>query len=100
MDGTEKPEKEINGAFSMKNPLLQIVWDATSLGTFKECPRKYYLQVVRGYTTKQSALALDFGIIFHEGLESSIVERRTEFPLKRMLGRPSSNSSVIHFEPM
>ena len=69
MDGTEKPEKEINGAFSLKNPLLQIVWDATSLGTFKECPRKYYLQVVRGYTTKQSALALDFGIIFHEGLE-------------------------------
>lgn len=60
---------EINEAFSKKNPLLQLVWDATSLGTFKECPRKYYLQVVRGYTTKQSALALDFGIALHEGLE-------------------------------
>lgn len=61
---------EINESFSKKNPLLQLVWDATSLGTLKECPRKYYLQVVRGYTTKNSALALDFGIALHEGLES------------------------------
>lgn len=60
---------EINEAFSKKNPLLQLVWDATSLGTLKECPRKYYLQVVRGYTTKNSALALDYGIALHEGLE-------------------------------
>lgn len=67
---TKKEEERVNGAFSMKNPLLQLIWDATSLGTFKECPRKYYLQVVRGYTTKQTALALDFGILFHEGLEN------------------------------
>lgn len=60
---------EINEAFSKKNPLLQLVWDATSLGTLKECPRKYYLQVVRGYTTKSSALALDYGIALHEALE-------------------------------
>lgn len=60
---------EVNEAFSKKNPLLQLVWDATSLGTLKECPRKYYLQVVRGYTTKNTALALDFGIALHEGLE-------------------------------
>lgn len=60
---------EINEAFSKKNPLLQLVWDATSLGTLKECPRKYYLQVVRGYTPRSSALALDYGIALHEGLE-------------------------------
>lgn len=69
-DGKEPEETPVNGAFSMKNPLLQIIWDATSLGTFKECPRKYYLQVVRGYTTKKSALQLDFGILLHEGLEN------------------------------
>lgn len=68
MEGTEN-QTRINNAFSKKNPLMQLIWDATSLGTFKECPRKYYLQVIRGYTTKQSALALDFGIALHEGLE-------------------------------
>lgn len=60
----------VNKAFSQTNPYLQLVWDATSLGTFKECPRKYYYQVIRGYTTKKTALALDFGIALHEGLES------------------------------
>lgn len=59
----------VNHAFSTRNPLLQLIWDATSLGTFRECPRKYYLQIIRGYTTKRAALALDFGIALHEGLE-------------------------------
>lgn len=59
----------VNHAFSTANPLMQLIWDATSLGTFRECPRKYYLQVIRGYTTKRAALALDFGIALHEGLE-------------------------------
>lgn len=63
-------EIPVNKAFSQNNPYLQLVWDATSLGTFKECPRKYYYQVIRGYTTKKTALALDFGIALHEGLES------------------------------
>lgn len=69
--GDSSPREALpqNEAFSKKNPLLQLVWDATSIGTFKECPRKYYLQVVRGYTTKQSALALDYGIALHEALE-------------------------------
>lgn len=68
-ESREKEAFPLNEAFSKKNPLLQIVWDATSLSTLKECPRKYYLQVVRGYTTKNSALALDFGIALHEALE-------------------------------
>ena len=59
----------VNKAFSTRNPLLQLIWDATSLGTLRECPRKYYLQIIRGYTTKRAALALDFGIALHEGLE-------------------------------
>ena len=59
----------MNGAFSIKNPDLQVIWDATSLSTFKECPLKYYLSVVRGWTPKQAALALDFGIALHEALE-------------------------------
>lgn len=67
---TKTPEPlPLNEAFSKKNPLLQLVWDATSLGTLKECPRKYYYQVVRGYMPRQAALALSYGIALHEGLE-------------------------------
>lgn len=69
-EGKPREETPLNGAFSSKNPLLQNIWDATSLGTLKECPRKYYLQVVRGYTAKKDALALAFGIALHEGLEN------------------------------
>lgn len=66
--GPQSP-RPVNHAFSTANPLMQLIWDATSLGTFRECPKKYYLQVIRGYTTKRAALALDFGIALHEGLE-------------------------------
>lgn len=67
--GRDAEPLPVNNAFSTRNPLLQLIWDATSLGTLRECPRKYYLQVIRGYTTKRAALALDFGIALHEGLE-------------------------------
>ena len=67
--GVEPESLPVNRAFSTSNPLMQLIWDATSLGTFRECPKKYYLQVIRGYTTKRAALALDFGIALHEGLE-------------------------------
>lgn len=81
-EGKTPEETPLNGAFSMKNPLLQLIWDATSLGTFKECPRKYYLQVVRGYTTKLSALALDFGILLHEGLEKFYKRKASGVPFE------------------
>lgn len=62
-------EKEINKSLSTRNPFLQLTWDSTSLGMLKECPRKYYLSVLRGYTPKQNAVALDYGILLHSCLE-------------------------------
>ena len=64
---TSTPE---NNSLSRKNPLLQLIWDATSLGTLKECPRKYYLSILRGYTPRQNAVALDYGILLHSCLEN------------------------------
>lgn len=60
----------MNHAFSTLNPDLQLMWDATSLATFKECPMKYKLSIIQGWTPKQTALALDYGIAFHSALES------------------------------
>ena len=62
-------EVEINYSLSTTNQYLQLVWVATSLGTFKECPRKFFLSVVRGYRPKPSAIALVFGIALPEGIE-------------------------------
>ena len=60
----------LNESFSKKNPFLQTIWDATSLGTLKECPRKYFLSIVQGWQPKQNAVALSFGILLHECLEN------------------------------
>lgn len=49
-------------------PLLQFAWDSTSLGAFKSCPFKYFLQVILGYTGKRKD-ALEFGIAFHSAMQ-------------------------------
>lgn len=57
-----------NGAFSNDEP-LQLVWDSTSLGLFKECPRKYYYTMIEGWRSKKQSAHLTFGIAFHGALE-------------------------------
>jgi hypothetical protein len=58
-----------NTAFSRKTPGLQLAWDSTSLGKLKTCPYKYYLSMIEGFASKESAIALQFGILFHRGQE-------------------------------
>lgn len=64
-----------NGAFSKVVPGLQIVWDSTSLGLYKTCPRKYYLSIIEGWQAAsppagmEHTPALDFGLKFHKAVE-------------------------------
>lgn len=37
-------------SFSEKIPTLQLAWDSTSLGEFKLCKRRYYYNIIRGFT--------------------------------------------------
>lgn len=60
---------EENTAFSAKTPALQLFWDSTSLGLFKECPRKYQYTMLDGWKKKGGALPLTFGIHYHAALE-------------------------------
>jgi len=55
--------------FSASLPGLQIAWDSTSLGTLKECPRKYYYTLVEKWRAKSEALPLTYGIMYHSCLE-------------------------------
>lgn len=48
---------------------LQIAWDATSLSTFKECPRKYQYQIIQNWTHPGQNKDIDFGHYFHTALE-------------------------------
>jgi PD-(D/E)XK nuclease superfamily len=49
---------------------LQYAFDSTSLGWWKECPKKYEYSMIHGYTTKSEQVNLLFGIWFHTALET------------------------------
>lgn len=59
-----------NASFSKILPGLQTAVDSTSLGTFKECPRKYLYSIVFGWTPRGDRVHLTFGLWVH-----SVVER-------------------------
>lgn len=48
---------------------VQWAWDSTSLGWFKECPRKYQYHMLEGWRSKGEAIHLEYGILYHEALE-------------------------------
>ena len=50
-------------------PTFQIAWDSTSLGTLKECPRKYQLSIVEGWRGRGESLHLRWGQLYHRALE-------------------------------
>jgi PD-(D/E)XK nuclease superfamily protein len=48
---------------------VQWAWDSTSLGWFKECPRKYYYHMIEGFVGRGESIHLEYGILYHEALE-------------------------------
>lgn len=50
---------------------VQYAWDSTSIATAQECPRRYQYLILEGWQPKggSSAIALDFGILVHSGIE-------------------------------
>src|SRR5262245_50106850 len=60
---------ENNSSFSAYLPLLQLSWDSTSLGYFKECPRKYQYSLLFGYAPRAESVHLTFGLHYHAALE-------------------------------
>ena len=48
---------------------VQYVFDSVSLGLLKTCPRKYELTMVENWQPKTRSHHLDFGIMYHSGIE-------------------------------
>ena len=67
-----------NSSFSREYPMLQIAWDATSLGKLKTCPRKYFYELVQGWQTRKESVHLTFGKALHAALEIYDKERAKE----------------------
>ncbi len=60
---------QTNTSFSTKLPALQLAVDSTSLGLFKECPRKYYYSIMLGYEPKAENVHFVFGLLMHGSAE-------------------------------
>lgn len=56
--------------FSPSIPHLQLVWDSTSLGWIKLCPRYYQLSMIECWRPKGESVHLTFGRHFHSALEA------------------------------
>ena len=63
------PPAPPNSSFSLRTPQLQLGLDSTSLGAFKLCPRKYYYEIVEGWTGRSGKPDLEFGIWLHQARE-------------------------------
>lgn len=50
-------------------PPFPTAWDSTMLGTFKECPRKFYFSHILNWRSGHENIHLIFGRLFHAGLE-------------------------------
>lgn len=49
---------------------FQTAWDSTSLGLLKECPRKYYYEIILGWRSGGMNVHLTFGLGYHAALEA------------------------------
>lgn len=81
---------EYNNSFSKEQPGLQLFWDSTSLGLLKTCPRKYYLKMIEGWSSRKEAVPLVFGIHYHDALE--------EYDRMRMNGKDHEEAllDIVH----
>ncbi len=66
---TKLDPSEWNSAFSTQIPGLQLAWDSTSLGTLKECPRKYQYSIMLAKVPRDTSVHLTFGLHYHSVLE-------------------------------
>ena len=73
---------------------IQYAWDSTSLGWFKECPRLYYYNMIRGLRAKKMNHHLYFGIMYHEALEMYDRLRSQDIPHDEAVHRVVKDAMV------
>lgn len=68
---TEVPDQEIDYALWCAYESLDAiqVFDNTMMNTTRECPRKFYWSILRGFEPRRKSAALSFGSAWHDFLE-------------------------------
>jgi hypothetical protein len=56
-------------AMSKRIPNLPLVWSSTTLGTLKECPRKFQISFLMGFASRGENIDINFGWLYHGALE-------------------------------
>lgn len=87
--------------FSQQIPDLQILWDSTSLGYLKRCPRYYQLRMLEGWETKKGSIHLTFGLLYHASLETYDKARahgKTHDEAQELAVKYALENSVEHYE--
>lgn len=62
-------ELELANSSFISGTLFQTVWDSTSLGLYKVCPRKYFYSMIEQWQGRGLSPHLFFGIEYHAALE-------------------------------
>lgn len=70
MEDLLPPDLGLNTSFSAHQLGMQLAIDSTSLGSFKTCPRKYFLEIIWGYQSRDLGPHLTFGLLIHAARES------------------------------
>lgn len=77
MNFAEKdPEPEAPSPF-LPGTQIQFAWDSTSLSWLKTCPRLYQYQMLDGWSLKEDAIHLRFGIEYHQALHDYELSKAT-----------------------
>lgn len=65
--------------YSMKIENFQVIWDSTSLGWLKECPRLYQYQMLLNWSPRSKGIHLMFGQLYAKGVETYAKCRANDF---------------------
>ncbi len=91
-----------NGAFSKTLPGLQTTWDTVSSGLYKECPRKYELRIIEGWTKIGINPHLMFGLLYHSSIgkyDSAIAKGKSHDEATVLAVRHAMEKTVFRLGP-
>ena len=63
-------DRDFSTLFAYESIETIEVWDNTMLNTYRQCPRKFYWQIIRGFVPRRKSPALSFGTAWHLFLEN------------------------------
>lgn len=85
---------------SFQTPFHQTIWDSTSIKLLYECPQKYYLTMIEGWTTTEQSVHLAFGAAVHSAIEAyEYAKVDGQDPMMAMLDSLEASAQTLPKDP-